>query len=562
MLQPHVVKRGSQFYFRIAVPLPLTKLVGKREIKASLRTSDAMAAKMRGRVLSNGLELLFREMRSMANVSNNDIVNRAKDYFKAQLNKSLEIAFDLPRDPLIDMNFEISGTEQLATRMREALKQQHFSPSVQSDARALLNPTNPNADTKPSDAFQLACNAVLRAKIESTRILAAQLRGEYHDAAPKDPWFAGITTVDLPPIPGEDEKAAPTGPTFGSVAKQFFDFKSKNDWALKTAADVKRVVALATELIGADKSMTLVDIEDVKLVRDALSQLPPNYMKMTANKGVTVNEAMAANQSGVSLSVKTQDKYFTMFRQLMIWGAAEGYLDKVPGAGVKVAGLKKLVPGEQRDPYSPDQLTKIVQSPLYTGHKSSDCRYKPGPLLIRDGYFWVPLIALYSGMRLGEILQLLKSDVKAENDTWYFDVNKGDGKSLKTASSKRRVPIHRTLLDLGLLNYVQSGEQSGRIFLEIKKGSDGYHSHHFSKWWGRFAGHVGFKSPRTAFHSFRHNFLDALRAAETPEYVNKALAGHSDNSVHSQYGGGAMLSQLKTAIDKVAYVGIDTSSLI
>jgi integrase len=62
MPQSHVVKRGSQFYFRIAVPLPLTKLVGKRELKASLRTSDVMSAKTRGRVLSNGLELLFREL--------------------------------------------------------------------------------------------------------------------------------------------------------------------------------------------------------------------------------------------------------------------------------------------------------------------------------------------------------------------------------------------------------------------------------------------------------------------------------------------------------------------
>jgi integrase len=562
MLQSHVVKRGSQFYFRIAVPSPLTKLVGKREIKASLRTSDAMSAKMRGRVLSNGLEQLFRELRSMAYVSNEVIVNRAKDYFKAQLSKSLELALLLPTDPSIDIDFEITGTQQLAANMREALKHQQFSPSVQLDARELLNPTNLGIDTKPSDAFRFACNAVLRAKIESTRILAAQLGGDYHDIAPKDPWFAGITAVDLPPIPGDEVEAAPTGPTFGSVAKQFFDFKNKNDWAAKTAADVKRVIALATELIGANKSMISLHIDDVKRVRDALATVPPNFMKMGTNKGLSIVEAIGANIAGASLSVKTQDKYFTMFRQLIIWSVAEGYLDKVPGAGVKVAGLKKLVPGEQRDPYSPDQLLKIIKSPLYTGHKSAGCRYKPGTLVIRDGYFWTPLIALFSGMRLGEILQLQKTDVKLENDIWFFDICKGEEKSIKTASSKRRVPIHRTLLDLGLLNYVQSGQQSGRVFPEIKKGADGYHSHHFSKWWGRFAGHVGFKSPRTAFHSFRHNFLDALRAAETPEYVNKALAGHSDNSVHSQYGGGAMLSQLKTAIDKVSYADADLSFLI
>src|SRR5580692_974271 len=107
MLQSHVVKRGSQFYFRIAVPLQLTKLIGKREIKASLRTSDAMSAKMRARVLSNGLELLFRELRSMAYVSEADIVNRARDYFKGQLSKCLELALLLPTDPMNDLNFEI-----------------------------------------------------------------------------------------------------------------------------------------------------------------------------------------------------------------------------------------------------------------------------------------------------------------------------------------------------------------------------------------------------------------------------------------------------------------------
>jgi integrase len=89
-------------------------------------------------------------------------------------------------------------------------------------------------------------------------------------------------------------------------------------------------------------------------------------------------------------------------------------------------------------------------------------------------------------MRLGEIIQLQKSDVKNENGIWYFDVNAAEGKSLKTASSKRRVPIHCTLLDLGLVDHVKSGQRSGRIFPEIKIGADGYHSHHFSKWWGRF----------------------------------------------------------------------------
>ena len=118
---------------------PLWPVVTRRVRPTTLNgPKGSMSAKMHGRVLSNGLELLFREMRSMAEVSG-VVLDRAKNYFREQLSKSLEHAFLLPTDPLCDIDFEIVGTEQLAAEMRDALKKQHFSPSVQSDARTLLN---------------------------------------------------------------------------------------------------------------------------------------------------------------------------------------------------------------------------------------------------------------------------------------------------------------------------------------------------------------------------------------------------------------------------------------
>jgi hypothetical protein len=63
------------------------------------------------------------------------------------------------------------------------------------------------------------------------------------------------------------------------------------------------------------------------------------------------------------LSVKTQLKYFEMFKQLLIWARTEDFIDKVPGSKLKVGGAKKLVAGDLRDPYSQNQLTKIFSSP-------------------------------------------------------------------------------------------------------------------------------------------------------------------------------------------------------
>lgn len=94
----HLVKRGRNYYFRRAIPDDLAKLLVCREIKVSLRTSDAIRGRIRARYLSSTLDLAFRDLRQMTAISNDVIYERAKDYFRKRLSKSLEHAFLLPRE--------------------------------------------------------------------------------------------------------------------------------------------------------------------------------------------------------------------------------------------------------------------------------------------------------------------------------------------------------------------------------------------------------------------------------------------------------------------------------
>jgi hypothetical protein len=110
----------------------------------------------------------------MSEISTEVILNRARDYFRVQLSKSLELAFLLPTDSKVDLGREVAGTKLFEAKLREELKYQCFSQSIQSDAFTLLHPTNPDPDAKSSDAFQIACNAILRAKIENARKLVAR----------------------------------------------------------------------------------------------------------------------------------------------------------------------------------------------------------------------------------------------------------------------------------------------------------------------------------------------------------------------------------------------------
>jgi hypothetical protein len=109
---PRLVRRGNVFYFRAAVPRGLARMLGRVEIKLSLRTCDARTSLLWGRVLSNAVDRLFEELSRMPMTSTDILNERARAYFQACLNKALETAYFLPTDPMIDVGFEVDSLRQ------------------------------------------------------------------------------------------------------------------------------------------------------------------------------------------------------------------------------------------------------------------------------------------------------------------------------------------------------------------------------------------------------------------------------------------------------------------
>ena len=110
------------------------------------------------------------------------------------------------------------------------------------------------------------------------------------------------------------------------------------------------------------------------------------------------------------------------------------------------------------------------------------------------------------------------------------------GRRLKNKHSARAVPIHRQLIEVGFLDFVKEQVQgeAGWLFPEVAPGTTGASS--FSKWFGRYVDANGLTDPAKVFHSFRHNFTDALRLAAVSGDVSRALVGHSQEGVHGRYG--------------------------
>lgn len=557
-LIPRLVKRGAVFYYRMTVPKQLVARVGRMEISSSLRTVDPSEARLRCRELSNALDRFFMGLPRMIRLSQVEIEALIRDYFQTLLNRSAETIMILPDDP------RASVEEQLAFSLRdmEDTKRQlstgKFSNIVNIQSLNILGvePStvfNKDFSKVVSEEFLQTQRMVARAMLESDRIYVAQLRGDYGDTDPRDPLFRGMRANGLPPIPGDVVEAPKSPPTLAWAIGQYLSHK-KPSWEKKTSAAVEKALRNAEQVIGGGTLLQLIANADVVRFRDVLSRIPPNFSKLKKFDGMTLDEVAENNKGGAVLSPKSQKKDLDFLHAFLSWATDEGHFDKQPGSKIKIIANKKGAPAKDRDPYSSDQIKEIFQSPIYKGCLSEHRRATPGSEVIKDGKYWVPIIALYSGLRLGDIVQLLAKDIVEEDGIVYFDITKteDEDKQIKTQSSYRRVPVHKRLIELGLLSKVPKVPKD-RIFADIAQGKDGYYSHNFSKFWSRYVRQIKVFSPKTAFQSLRHNFKDGLTHAGVTEVVAKALMGHSDKSVHDSYGSGPSLKMLKEGIDKIAF---------
>ena len=93
--------------------------------------------------------------------------------------------------------------------------------------------------------------------------------------------------------------------------------------------------------------------------------------------------------------------------------------------------------------------------------------------------------------------------------------------------SERVVPLHLTLIDLGLVAFAERLHREGHIklFYDIDVGSGGVRPVAFSKWFARFLRNCGAGREWASFHSFSHKFRNELRIAKTDHELAMAWGG-------------------------------------
>ena len=286
--------------------------------------------------------------------------------------------------------------------------------------------------------------------------------------------------------------------------------------------------------------------------RRALSHAPKHGVRGVSLAAKPVQRQGAAPE-GTARGAGTVNKSLTMLAAIVSHAQREGLLDAVPGfvnpfgKDVKLRADKTADYGDYgREIFQPSDLASIFGTGVFTNSE----RLRAGG---GEAAFWFPLISLLTGVRLEEIAGLRVRDLHQDEDTgaWVFDLNPEGGRSVKTASSIRKVPVHPELERIGLLRYHQSvakeaelqseapGSHDSSLWSDVRSAEGRPQSAAWSKWFGRFLrAKAGITDPRKVFHSFRHTFKRMARDAGIPEEVHDAITGHAGGGGWQAMAGG------------------------
>lgn len=321
------------------------------------------------------------------------------------------------------------------------------------------------------------------------------------------------------------------------------DFLRDNPQSPKRLAEYEAELGRWRRAVG-DKAVALIDAMDVAAYHDLLLQ------EVRPRKG------------GEIASHDTQHKALSAIRMMLGWACsptvARRKVGDNPAAMVRPKGVsRKAKNAIKRRSWKAEELKAIFAAPVYTGCLNDlHCLQAGTHDLWWSGRYWLPLAALMTGARIGEIAGLRVGDVSVTDGITYLSVttettdeddDEDKERTVKTESSIRLLPVHPELEKLGFLEHI-AGVSKG------KKPSDPlFEKRDYTKFYNnkdRFFDKVGVKSDLTSFHSFRHTFKDMLRVLRDSDLRDR-LMGHAPRSVGESYGSPLTPDEVRDFVEKV-----------
>ena len=330
---------------------------------------------------------------------------------------------------------------------------------------------------------------------------------------------------------------------------------------------------------GVDQTDEILDLPlhelGVKQIERFLTefrQYPDQQGKRTRH--ATARQALEAG--GIPQSADNFFKRLEHIKQFLEYCADKKYLAPQVVAEVKLVlgkdtkrrrqnemKVKAAAHGVVSDGYvafTPQELSKLF-GPAFQKHVDG-----------RPARYWIPLIGLYTGMRIGEISQLQPTDfeldgtpcvsIRAHAPSPAGEDPNEPKRRVKTLASIRTVPLHPKLIELGLLEYVRGRlKQSQRWMWDDLRWSD---KDGFGKYPSRdfqvLSKAAGVYVPRRkVFHSLRSTLSQALEAVGLELELIDRFIGHEVSTTRvrnygrTNAGAAFPMERVCEALEKVTF---------
>lgn len=530
--------RHGIYYFRIVLPGPIAAVLGQRELVRSLGIRSPKIARKSGYQLSLQLTPILEGLqRIMAidpnSINPNDVRKLIVEGMVFQPDGGMRVArVETNNDPVIAKQ-EMKALEDTATAWRRV---HDFTANLSDDEFA----------KRQADA--------------------ARLRDELLTmTAPIAPPAVLSTSVAPHVVPGV---VIPLRPTTLEVAFEKY-MKTKDGIAQNTKDAYQASFDLFATLMGGKERMaheiTAIEILDFD---DALTHIPQHAVKRSIRLGtaaeINSNPPHRCDKDGNRIdddiiSAETANLHLTnlqsFFDYLISSGRREGQnlfaTIKPHSSGNQGGGAVGFEENELRAIFDPESLMQAK----------------------RPGQFWGPLLALYTGARLNELACLdlvdfveekgipcisvrfvprAKPNRKKQKQSKKQEEAAHSAKILKNATSRRQIPLHPDLWEIGLQEYIDDVRSLGatRLFPTLPRDSKGKRERRMSHDGNEYLKFVGVHVKRQkVMHSFRDTVSDMLGISDMDEFSADQWTGHTTQGIKAKH------YRKKVAIDIQAIKG-------
>ncbi len=319
--------------------------------------------------------------------------------------------------------------------MKDALARGDIT-AVQDHILILLDDNQINLDTQ-SDAYRELGRVVLRQYVRALQAIAQRNAGEPIET-PR------LQHRSFARVPGER----------GMLREAFEGWRKAQRPSAGAAAEYQRAVDMFVQLHG-DLAVSDIRKPHARAFREMLQDVPRIRTKAVQSLPLPQLAAWGREHPDIpKVSERTVNKQLGGVQAVSRWAAENDDLDwSDPFARMR---LEEDDP--DREPFTPAELRTIFGSAVYTEGK----RPEGGR---GEAAFWLPLLAVFTGARLGDYAGLSVADIQtdeaADVPIIVLRTDARRGRTLKTKSTARTIPLHPELIRVGFLRFVDSRRAEG-----------------------------------------------------------------------------------------------------